>query len=134
MGCDIHSFAEKKNSDGTYSPVFYTPFEDRHYGLFAFLADVRNYSQIEPLSQPRGMPADASQAIVDELKSWEDDAHSVSYFTLAELVRVDYEKKIEDHRSVVTESLRDFLGTDYFYSLKRMNDLAVDRVIFWFDN
>lgn len=56
MGCDIESFAEVKNQKGEWikikKKVFKSdfggktsqPFAWRSYGIFGFLADVRNYS------------------------------------------------------------------------------------------
>lgn len=66
MGCDIHVMAERRGSGGGYEPIadniFSDPFSDRNvsapfdwraYGMFAFLAGVRNYSGVDPISSPR---------------------------------------------------------------------------------
>ena len=108
MGCDIHVFLERKNVDGkwydaniyrrnaykTMNPEENTEpdFErfDFYYGgnydLFAILAGVRNYGFIKPISQPKGLPVNASKEVKDELRKWGDTAHSVSYLTLLELL------------------------------------------------
>ena len=62
MGCDIHSFTEKRNKGNNKWEVLegLNPFDWRSYSVFAFLADVRNYDHCEPISQPKGLP-DAPQ-------------------------------------------------------------------------
>ena len=78
MGCDIFSWVEVYDAGSSrwiaarnvfpaddverqlYDRPFYSaPFRRRMYGLFGFLAGVRNYAGCEVLSQPRGLPADA---------------------------------------------------------------------------
>jgi hypothetical protein len=66
MGCDIHAVFQAKR-DGKWIDVPSKYQEDRHYMLFAWLADVRNgygfagmptHTRIEPISRPRGLPED----------------------------------------------------------------------------
>src|SRR5690349_20426391 len=61
MGSDIHLYIEHKRTGpnsrwssfgGRFNP-------GRYYGLFAKLAGVRNYREVKPVAEPRGMPADA---------------------------------------------------------------------------
>lgn len=58
MGTDIHTiFQAKQNNEWYDIPHNYN--EQRHYSLFAWLADVRQgNSYIKPISEPRGLPAD----------------------------------------------------------------------------
>ena len=108
MGCDIHLFLERNNNDGkwydaniyrrnvykTMNPEENTEpdferfdfYNGRNYDLFAILAGVRNYGFIKPISTPKGLPANASKEVKEELREWGDDAHSVSYLTLLELL------------------------------------------------
>lgn len=65
--------------------------EDRNYGLFSLLADVRNYSNNKPISEPKGLPNDLSKEVIEDAEHWELDGHSHSFFTLKELL--DYQKK-----------------------------------------
>lgn len=77
MGCDIHSFAERK-LNGKWLKVeegfielsedhkrIYKkekgnePFDWRSYSMFAFLANVRNFDCCEPISEPKGWPEDS---------------------------------------------------------------------------
>lgn len=88
----------------------------RNYNLFSMLADVRNGTKpgttppawkslfggdldaeddwIEPISEPRGLPDDVTPAIKAESDEWGIDGHSHSWFTLAELQSVDWERPI----------------------------------------
>jgi len=77
MGCDIHLTVEIKDPVtgewGHTAPAIFnngwtgheeisdTPFDQRHYGMFAFFADVRNYSAIPHNfgKVPRGIPHDS---------------------------------------------------------------------------
>lgn len=62
---------------------------DRNYQRFSTLADVRNYGDTKPISEPRGIPVDCNKHIKKDYKSWGCDAHSASWFTLKELL--DYQ-------------------------------------------
>lgn len=82
------------------------PFDDRNYMLFALLADVRNgrgfagvytHDPIEPLSEPRGVPRDASFGWLETVDSWDVDMHSHSYFTLEELIAFRDAGKLGQH-------------------------------------
>lgn len=127
MGADIHSFYERKlggkwvKQDEPIFPDYNdeknaSPFDWRNYGMFGFLADVRNYSQIPPLAEPRGLPDDSeylnsiddnwdsrifgANTVKQELLDSED--HSFSYFTVAELLAFDYDDTFENMRVSVT--------------------------------
>jgi hypothetical protein len=97
----------------------------RNYYLFGILAGVR-YDRIEPISEPRGVPNDISEAYKEQLNQWEGDAHSKSYLTLKELLDVDWSK-------YETEYISDFLTT-----IERMKEVDPDpekvRCLFFFDN
>jgi hypothetical protein len=115
MGCDIHFFVEKLNSEsGKWEPVgdegdFY---DDRNYRLFGILADVRNGvgfagcdtgDRFNPIAEPRGLPVDVSQTIATEYDEWGDDGHSHSFFTLKELLDYDW-SQVAVLRGYVDES------------------------------
>lgn len=87
MGCDIHMYVEHKVGNKW---VFETTFYDnhRHYALFSLLADVRNEDElIIPISTPKGIPSQISDEVKYEYDLWDCDAHSHSYYSLAELFR-----------------------------------------------
>ena len=69
-------------------------YDGRNYYLFSILADVRNRREekVEPICDPKGFPSDCSEQIRSEYTMWEGDAHSMSYFTLSELLAVDWSK------------------------------------------
>jgi hypothetical protein len=57
MGTDIRTFAERRIADGTWQEIQGIDFlSNRVYGMFGFLANVRNYSAVPPITQPRGLP------------------------------------------------------------------------------
>ena len=75
MGCDIVSWAEVYvpeverwravvnafptdpfEREHHHAEFVSEPFRSRKYGLFGFLAGVRNYARCEPLAEPRGLP------------------------------------------------------------------------------
>jgi hypothetical protein len=157
MGCDIHPYAERKTA-GRYELIHdatfksgHSPFDWREYGMFGFLADVRNYSGVPPISQPRGIPANVSGGVADEIEMYE--GHSASWLSVAELLAVDYDQTIEDLRVTVqvwhnawdggstaapgggkVTTYRKFLGERFFSDLKILSDIGADRVVFWFDS
>lgn len=66
MGCDIHAMVQAKK-DGQWVDVVSDWEQDRHYFLFAWLADVRNgfgfagsatHRPIKPIAERRGLPDD----------------------------------------------------------------------------
>ena len=112
MGCDIHCYAERKNKDGKWEivgnvkkeedgwvSIDYEPYHDRNYNLFAILANVRNGTAFagcktgegfNPISNPKGVPSDASEEYASIVEQWDGDGHSHSYFTLRELLDYDW--------------------------------------------
>ena len=159
MGCDIHSHVETKDAAGVWRAVEWEsddkyaagPFDWRSYALFGWLADVRNYSAVPPLAEPKGLPDDVGDGIRTEHEDMQWDAHSASWFSVDELLAFDYDQEFEDRRvtrngdgSVTAEpgggevtTYREFLGPAYFSDLDRLralNEQAPTRVVFWFDN
>ena len=155
MGCDIHCYAERKNENGKFEVVSLPdePFGWRSYGMFDFLAGVRAYSAITPISEPRGIPNDVSPVVKTEYESWDADAHTPSWLSVKELAEFDYEQQTEDRRymkqigpnawdggqtcgpgegSLMT--YREFLGQKFFEDLQKLKDVGAERIIFWFDN
>lgn len=159
MGCDIHMHAEKRVGDqwakaprvipkskhGNWND---DPLENRSYSYFGWLADVRNYSEIPPISQPRGVPDDMAPETKASFESWGSDAHSASWLTVDEILAVDFDQVIEDRRVTINgnggctaepgqgkrETLREFLGEYTMNALFKLRDEGVERIVFWFDN
>lgn len=154
MGCDIHSHAERKNADGKWEKVpDLQPFASRNYGTFGFLADVRNYSDLTPISQPRGVPQDVSLEVSEDYEAWGSDAHSASWLSVEELAAFDYEAQCEDRRVTrqvgpnawnggctcnpgegKQQTYREFLERWFFEDLQKLQAAGAERVVFWFDN
>lgn len=105
MGCDIHMHLEYKKNGRWWCGDYYrlNPYydginesepkytkecwcEDRNYGLFSTLANVRNYSGNDYIDEPRGLPYDVTAEVEADNDYWGIDGHSHSYFTLRELI------------------------------------------------
>lgn len=170
MGCDIHPHVEirinnkwnKVENDifplDEWTAEFYKnsntnePFYWRSYGLFGFLANVRNYSAVPYISNPKGLPKDSCNYCRDKEDNW--DYHSSSYLTLKELLDFDYDKTFIDRRITRgndggatatndelhltnTITFREFLSELFFKHLDVMKTLGNPedvRLVFWFDN
>lgn len=99
------------------------PFEFRNYAMFNLLAGVRGpRPHIVPISQPRGLPADATSTARDLEASWSRDGHSASWIAIDELKRGYSWREIEE------------LGPEFFASIRRCDMKDVDRIVFLFDN
>ena len=81
----------------------------RDYELFSILAGVRNAHDIVPISEPKGVPRDASNEFDSLYKARKGDAHSTSYLSLAELKKYDQNVELVDG-----------------YHCKRVNDLIAE--------
>lgn len=159
MGCDIHIYTERKSADGykRVEGVKFTegpdPFDWRSYGMFGFLAGVRNYSDVTPIAELRGAPDDMSAETASDYEAWFGDAHSASWLAVTELTAFDYDRMMEDRRVTVRRpsgvldggataeagggqemTYREFLGPAFFEDLKTLSETGADRVVFWFDN
>lgn len=140
MGCDIHIRAERKVGDKWEIIDGLKPFDWRQYGMFGFLADVRNYSAIPPISPARGLPDDADK------RGYLGD-HSYSWLSVSELSSFDYDRPIEDRRVMRNgnggttaepgggrmTTYREFLGKAFFDDLAELVDAGADRIVFGFD-
>ena len=154
MGCDIHSHVEVRR-EGQWDATDDLAFDGRDYGLFGFLADVRNYSHSPVIAEPRGLPDDVDLE-ADEREFYVGDGHSASWLLLSELLAYDYEQVFWDRRITREVSpghfdgaalalegegehvtLRAFLGEWFF---RRLDELALlgapedIRIVFWFDS
>lgn len=109
----------------------YEAYSERNYYVFSVLADVRNSSfggqdRVDPIDYPRGIPNDASSAYLYYTNKWSDDGHSHSYFTLKELLEVDWSEYNQEY-------IRNFLIV--IEDLKSIDsDPDNVRICFFFDN
>jgi len=100
-------------------------YDGRNYYLFSILADVRNSGE-EVIDYPRGIPLDASCGYLHKCDSWSSDAHSHSYFTLRELLDVDWGKYDSEYLEEFLTILEELKSID--------SDFNKVRVCFFFDN
>jgi len=156
MGADIHSIAEyKKEGDWILSDkeIFSngkktSPFDWRSYGMFGFLANVRNMSNVPVIKSPVGLPSDSLHLNKMHDDMWGDGSlreditsggyHSYSYLLLSELLDYDYGVIFIDVRGTPKRTtIRDFLGPAFFKEIDQLDTLGDPeevRVIYWFDN
>lgn len=147
MRCDLCSRAERKTDDGWEIIPDLLPFGSSVNSVFSFLAGVRNYASIRPLSQPRGLPDDAPDGSAQLGK------YSHSWLSLDELTAFNYDAPIEDRRftqqpgsnpaaywPVRAEpgqgkmtTYREFLGPAFFAELERLKAAGTQRILFGFD-
>lgn len=164
MGCDIHLFVEKKIEvkDGferkgywlsidkwtkneyffhyPNEPEWHVSVEDemystRNYVLFAILASVRNYFDIQPISIPRGLPRDVTPEI-KKLSDYEGaDGHSHSWLLLDEILNFDWDKTFTDDGQTYSycDFCRDFIEV-FIPRLLKIDEPEKIRIVFWFDN
>jgi len=99
MGCDIHAHLEIKVKDEW---MYYAPaYIERWYDLFAYMADVRNYNEVEPISRPRGLPSDITQMTVLHRQEDGPDGYSDSWLSYPEICKaVDW---VLEHQDMAPE-------------------------------
>lgn len=150
MGCDIHFYVEKKDGDKWVSADKWTPsrwdgslevkhedsfYDDRNYILFSVLADVRNFrdTRINPISEPRGVPDDATQEVRDAVFFYGD--HSHSWLLVSEIEAYDWNQDIEDNGSSfnIKDRCMKFLE-ETLSRMKALGDSDKVRCVFGFDN
>ena len=150
MGADIHIAAQRREGDrwvdvkGRFTEGS-APFDWRSYSMFGFLADVRNYSCVPPIAEPRGLPDDL---VSDPM--WED-VSGASWLTVRELSDFDYDQTFEDrrvsreiapglfHGAVIAElgggvriTFREFLLSAFFDDLGELQRIGAERIVFGF--
>ena len=74
----------------------------RNYYWFAILANVRNYNDLTPIDDPRGLPADISEEVRKMADQWESDGHSHSWFTLRELLEYNFDEETVELKGYVS--------------------------------
>jgi hypothetical protein len=106
-------------------------YSERNYYVFSILADVRNSSlggqgRVDTIDYPRGIPNDASSAYLYYTNKWSGDGHSHSYFTLKELLEVDWSEYDQEYIKNFLNIIEDLKSID--------PDPNNVRICFFFDN
>ena len=147
MGTDIHIVYEKRLPDGSYEQVKFpeerdaygdridAPLDYRSYGLFGFLANVRNYSSVPKFPRSHeGEPPDISENLKGCFEDGGDFYYSTHWANVSDLVLHNYDEIFIDKRHAdQLTMLRNFLGDQFFADLGRMVEAGVDRIVFAFD-
>ncbi|EAZ6216251.1 hypothetical protein CDP76_21540 [Salmonella enterica] len=139
-----------------YDEKTHHPFSEQNYGVFAFLADVRNYACVPVLSDPRGLPAvEKAAAEIDSLwefngtTEWPDHENnsSATWYLVSELLEFDYDVEFENRRNDANRdnphppgrgkrmAIREYLKPKFFEDLlilKRLGDPDKTRVVISF--
>lgn len=142
------------NADNVFDKQEIRPascYSGRNYMLFGVLAGVRSM-EYDPIDYPRGLPSGCPQELRDYIDSWENDAHDVSWYSLAELNKAVKDKKkypkyytwVDDDGVVQKNkeecaphfALKEFRdGVRVFADLETWyNDAEDVRVVFFFDS
>lgn len=87
MGCDIHLHTEVKINGAWHH--YSCPNVDRNYDLFARMAGVRG--DIDPISEPRGIPKDATFLTKFACNHRGIDGHSHSWLNAEEIFILYFE-------------------------------------------
>lgn len=145
MGTYIFARLEKKVDDKYIEVVLDKRiFDIQFYGFFGWLADVRNYSAVKPITKDRGLPSDISSSLtyLKEDEYGYTNNFGFGWVTVDELLSINYDEIIEDRRlngktldigQGEKMTLREFLGEWFFKDLEILKENKIDRVIFWFD-
>ena len=132
------------------------PFMAQHYGLFAFIADVRNDYAVPAIALHRGLPEDHESIKQYGFGGYEEqvsrypfeivEGHSKTWVSAKELLDFNYGTLFEERRGnhgtvpkgqgqIIT--IRELLGEHYFKeieALKQFPDPAKVRIIFAFES
>lgn len=111
---------------------------NRSYLLFSILADVRNGYGLNPISDPRGIPQDASEEY-KKIANNDDDAHSHSYHTVKQIKKYKKQYTGTDDEGYVSikidwEYLKGYFPIDLEELAKKHGGDNNVRIVFFFDN
>lgn len=125
MGCDIHAHLEIKVNDKWehWSALNL----GRDYELFGLMAGVRG--DLDPVSQPKGLPEDASLLTKMDSDKWDSDGHTHSWLSSNELALVIEQLKAQPGRD--KWALQREFGYVFGDYPQERDDV---RIVFWFDN
>ena len=146
MGCDIHTFVERKHN-GKWVMIQPTPYrligtdeeyalaEHRDYGFFSALAGVRSEHRDVKCTEPKGLPPDVSDSVeMHSEEFWGVDAHSHSWEMLSDFINLYlflHGDTAFAHKTFQQQVYQ-------MFGLEVRDDTEENssnfRVVFWFDN
>lgn len=127
MGCDIHLHVEIK--DGVKWKHLCSPDPGRSSSMFAMMANVYNDGDIEPISEPRGLPDDVTDETKMEYDDWNYFAPSWLSDKEIAILRDRYAEYMKREWQVYNSDItRDAFNIEY------PNPNGKLRLVFWFDN
>lgn len=149
MGCDIHVHTEVKINGKWHH--YSIPSVARMYELFAKLCGVRrNYDdEIQPISEPKGLPHDATELTLIDAERWKADGHSHSWLGKDEIRQLevwyaDFARKSKIRETDIESQFgylfgdvwREWNKQPQLSELSRLSRPKVEdfRFVFWFDN
>lgn len=89
MGIDIAGWVEVLEFNQWKAVIRVTDIVSRNYDAFGCLFGVMNSACFEPLAAGRGVPDDASDELITDFLSWEDDAFDPTWIGWEELANLD---------------------------------------------
>lgn len=128
MGCDIHAVWQAKK-DGRWADIESKWEQDRHYFLFAWLADVRNgygfagirtHDPIKPIAQPRGLPEDFECA---------GDDHPIATLEIKDPRRREYHEPDDEMAVWMGDHSHSWLTADEILAAERPHNIRKDGVL-----
>jgi hypothetical protein len=149
-------FGGPQNDDVTVD----NPFEYQSYPIAAFIAGERNYYDVTPIAEGRGLPSDhksikriagfgGQTEMISRYESFLVDGESYCWVLLSELVDFNYDDTFENrranrgHNDTVPagegeiQTYKEFLGERYFKNLKVLQQVGEPseiRIVFRFSS
>ena len=93
MGTDIYITVQKRIGD-EWVDIDHDRSPGRNYAVFGWLANVRNYAAVPPLSMPRGFPNDVSEEVLE----LHENSYTKTWYDLTELTSFDFDQAVENRR------------------------------------
>jgi hypothetical protein len=148
MGCDIHIHSEIKIRGTWHHHSDFKP--ERNYAMFAKMANVRNddVRKIKPISEPKGIPDDATFLTKLHVKQMEYDGHSHSWLSAEEILQLyDFIRNDSNPEywfgkhpwTYIHENFTYFMGDSLDGFMKhrkewQLHEVEDVRFVFFFDN
>lgn len=98
IGCDIYGFLEVRDRNGVWKFKGKIP-GGRDYDWFGVLAGIRNYANVKPIAELRGIPTDISIKLAKKIAYWGGlNGCSCSWLTLKDFSEYDWDCVFVDGR------------------------------------